>query len=211
MTYSSILVVDDNPQIRDSLEELLTQLGCSVTTAEDGYIALDKIGESEFDVILMDVKMPGIDGIETATRIRKLKRDAFIILMTAFSIEELAEKALGADVNGIVIKPFDAGELLSYLSRKKEATFYFSMLDKFWELVVKSLGLKGCRSLFEGIIRKGISGERSITFLERTGDGIFVNKFGGDGSSERAQLTDKFSRLLEELLKTAKESLGSRD
>jgi CheY-like chemotaxis protein len=191
-----ILVVDDNPEIRDSLEELLSQHGCPVVTAEDGYAAIEKANKSKFDVILLDVKMPGIDGIETAVRIKKEKTDALIILMTAFSIEELAEKALGAGVDGVIIKPFDVHELLTFLSKKKDAALYFSMLEKLWKHMERSLGLKSCRTIFEGVIKKSISRENVVTFLERTGDGIFVNRIGENGGSDETELDSKFSKLL---------------
>jgi|GEM_PF-949607 len=198
----SFLVVDDNPEIRESLKELLSQLDCSVSLAEDGYEAIDKSRERDYDVILLDVKMPGIDGIETAVKIRQENNQVFILLMTAFSMEELAEKALSAGVDGVIIKPFDVKDLLSHLSRKEEAAQYFFMLRKFWEHIEKSLGPKSCRLLFEAILKSGQSSEKAATFLERTKDGIFVNKFGSNGKSNKKDPREKRGKSLEDLLET---------
>jgi len=206
----SFLVVDDNYELRDSLEMLLTQLDCSVVTAEDGYKAIEKSRERKFDVILLDIKMPGMDGIETAVRIRKERPDSFILLMTAFSIEQLAEKALSAGVDGVVIKPFDVRGLLSYLSGRKEIAFYHAMLKTFWNHLDRSLGENRCRFLFEGVLKSGISRTEGATLLERTGDGIFVNRFGrSDGSGDK--LGERFTKLLRELLETASEALKEGD
>jgi len=205
----SFLVVDDNPEIRESLEELLSQLDCPVTLAEDGYAAIEKSRGNDYDVILLDVKMPGIDGIETAIKIRQEKKDAYILLMTAFSMEELAEKALSAGVDGVVIKPFDVAELLSHLSRKQEAAICFSLLSTIWVHMEKSQGLKGCRLLFESVIKKCLSREKVATFLERTSDGIFVNKFGGNGGSNNDPLEDQFCKSLDEFLETLGTTLNN--
>ncbi len=193
----SILVIDDNADLRDSLFDLFRNLGCTVDTAQDGYAGIRKASGRAWDIILLDVKMPGIDGIETARRIKSDRADAFIVLMTAFSIEELAERALGAGVDGVIIKPFDAENLLDYLSKRSTAGEYFGILEMVWGRMVKKLGPKSARFLFEGALRKGISGDEVSTFLERTGDGIFVNRFGGNGKHSR--VAERLDQLLDEL------------
>ena len=206
-SIKSFLVVDDNPEIRDSLEGLLSQLNCTVITAENGYRAIEQVREEDFDVILLDVKMPGIDGITTAENIKKEKKNAFIILMTAFSIEKLAEQALIAGVDGVIIKPFDVQSLLSQLAKKREATLYFSMLERLWRFTEESLGPKTARSLFESVLKKGITREPETTYLERTGDGIFVNRFGENGGSIESPAESDLEKKLEIFLSEVKSIL----
>jgi CheY-like chemotaxis protein len=173
----SILIVDDNSDLRDTLSSFLVQIGCAVDAVEDGYRGIEKARAGRYDLILLDVKMPGIDGIETAEMMKRDRKDAYIILMTAFSMEELAERAFKAGVDGIVIKPFDLSNLLSYLEKRKEASRYFSVLERIWRRMDASLGTRSTRFLFEGAVKKGLTGDRTAVLLERTGDGIFVNRF----------------------------------
>lgn len=192
-----ILIIDDNSDLRDSLDDLLSGLGCRVGTAKDGYEGIEKASEQKWDIILLDVKMPGIDGIETARRIKSNRIESFIVLMTAFSIEELAERALKAGVDGVIIKPFDAEELIDQLEKRSRAHEFFTALEKMWKHMAAELGQKKTRFLFEGVLKKGISGDEIATFLERTGDGIFVNRFGENGVNDCTFLND-LERLLRE-------------
>lgn len=204
----TFLVVDDNFEMRDTLDTFLTQLGCRVSTAENGYVAIEKSREQKYDVILLDVKMPGLDGIETAERLKSERKDAFIILMTAFSMEELAERAFKAGVDGIIIKPFDVQKLLGYIEKRREASLCFSCLEKVWRHMEASLGTKRARFLFEGALKKGLTRERTVTLLERTGDGIFVSRFGADGGEESGEIEALLGRLAE-LLGNEGHSRGS--
>jgi CheY-like chemotaxis protein len=201
---TTFLIVDDNFDLRDTLHTYLTQLGCAVDSVENGYRGIEKSRDHRYDVILLDVKMPGIDGIETAERMKKDRKNAFIVLMTAFSMEELAERAFKAGVDGIIIKPFDVQKLLTYIEKRREASLYFSLLEKVWKHIEESLGVKRARFLFEGVVKKGLTKDRKATFLERTGDGIFVNRYGGNGESpiegEMPLMT-----TLEQILEKAKE------
>lgn len=81
----TILVVDDNEAIRLLYEEELTEAGYRVILAKDGEEALEKIQETPPDLITLDVKMPGMDGIDLLRKIREVYRDLPIIISTAYS------------------------------------------------------------------------------------------------------------------------------
>ena len=106
-----IFIVDDEPIVRESLGGWFANGGYSVETAESGKQALDKLGTTEADIFLLDVKMPGMDGIELQKRIREARPDASIIVMTAYASVDTAVAAMKQGAWDYIIKPFDPDEL----------------------------------------------------------------------------------------------------
>ena len=107
-----ILVVDDNTSISKSMSLILRYKGYAVTSASDGFKAIEKVGENSFDIIFMDVKMPGIDGAETYRRIKQIRSDAVVIMMSGYADKHLVEGALQEGANGALDKPFDVDNVL---------------------------------------------------------------------------------------------------
>jgi len=107
-----ILVVDDEPRYIRAVQVNLEASGYEVLTAQDGHAALERAADENPDLIMLDVKMPGLDGIEVCRRIRKFSA-APIIMLTALA--EDADKVRGLDVGAddYVTKPFSAQELLA--------------------------------------------------------------------------------------------------
>ncbi len=114
MKQLRILVVDDDQDFAESLAELLQAWGHQVQVAFSGEEAVQKFAEQEFDLTFMDVKMPGMNGVEAFLEIRKLKADAQVIMMTAFRVEDLLQKAVDKGAVGVLHKPLDPN-LLSIL------------------------------------------------------------------------------------------------
>jgi len=112
----SILVVDDEESVRDSLNLWFTEDGFRVQCAENAKQALFILESDTFDIILTDLKMPGMDGLEMLRRIRTLNKDSIIIVMTAFASVDTAVKALKDGAFDYVTKPFDPDDL-SHLIR----------------------------------------------------------------------------------------------
>ena len=112
----SILVVDDEESVRDSLSNWFLEDGYQVECAENAKKALLLIESSHFDIILADIKMPGMDGLEMLKRIKALKQDAIVIMMTAFATVNTAVMALKDGAYDYVTKPFDPDDL-SHLIR----------------------------------------------------------------------------------------------
>jgi len=113
----SILVVDDEFSVRDSLYNWFRKDGYKVSTAENASEALKRIEESKPDVILLDIKMPGMDGVELQDRIHKIDAEIAVIMITAFASVETAVKALKQGAFDYVTKPIDPDEL-SHLVRR---------------------------------------------------------------------------------------------
>ena len=112
----TILIVDDEESVRDSLSKWFIEDGYRVECAEDAKRALLMIESSDFDIILADIKMPGMDGLEMLRRIKAFRKDAIIIVMTAFASVNTAVMALKDGAYDYITKPFDPDDL-SHLIR----------------------------------------------------------------------------------------------
>lgn len=112
MTSAKILVVDDEPQIRRIMRTTLTTEGYAVYDARSGEEALDAVREQRFDLVLLDVNMPGMGGLEACRSIRSTS-DTAIIMLTVRSAEEDKVAALDAGADDYVTKPFGMPELLA--------------------------------------------------------------------------------------------------
>jgi two-component system KDP operon response regulator KdpE len=112
MTSSRILVVDDEPQLRRALRATLSALGFVVADAESGEAALEILRTERFDLVLLDINMPGISGLETCRAIRA-KSDVSILMVTVRDRPADRIEALDAGADGYVTKPFDVNEFLA--------------------------------------------------------------------------------------------------
>ena len=112
MSLGRVLVVDDEPQIRRVLRSLLTARGYEVHDARTGEDALESIRDSRFDLVLLDVNMPGMSGLAACREIRAGSEVA-IIMLTVSESEEDKVAALDAGADDYVTKPFGTPELLA--------------------------------------------------------------------------------------------------
>ncbi|MGQ7868114.1 sigma-54-dependent transcriptional regulator [Sunxiuqinia sp. sy24] len=112
----AILVVDDESSVRDSLYNWFIEDGYHVACAENAKVALNRLESESFDIVLADIKMPGMDGLEMLKRIKTIQQDAIVIMMTAFATVETAVQALKDGAFDYVTKPFDPDDL-SHLIR----------------------------------------------------------------------------------------------
>lgn len=102
-----ILIVDDQKGVRRLLEELFKKEGWDVKVASDGQEAIGMVEERLPDIILMDVKMPNMNGLEASQLILQAHSQVPIIMMTAYGEIEIVKKALEAGVKKCISKPFD--------------------------------------------------------------------------------------------------------
>jgi DNA-binding NtrC family response regulator len=112
----SLLIVDDEESVRDSLYNWFMEDGFRVQCAENAKEALEMLEGGSFDIILADIKMPGMDGLEMHRRIKVLNPEAIVIVMTAFASVETAVQALKDGAYDYITKPFDPDDL-SHLIR----------------------------------------------------------------------------------------------
>lgn len=111
MSMHKILVVDDEPRMRRVLQTGLVVRGYQVDEAESGEEALAKVGGERYDVVLLDLNLPGIDGIETCRGIRSASKVP-VIIVTIRASQKDKSAALDAGANDYITKPFGMDELL---------------------------------------------------------------------------------------------------
>ncbi len=112
-----ILVVDDEQAVRDLLSKTLTMADYDVDAADDGPSALDKMRAVEYDLLITDLKMPGMDGLSVIREARKLAPDLRVIIITGYSTEASAIEAINLGVSGYLTKPFRLPRILAAAAR----------------------------------------------------------------------------------------------
>ena len=112
----TILVVDDNQDLLNTFAMILKRRGFSVQTAGDGFSAVNKFKEQDFDVTLMDIVMPEMNGVDASRKMKEINPEAPIILMTAYSDEELLQTARNQGVQQIIHKPIRIDELIKIIT-----------------------------------------------------------------------------------------------
>ncbi len=116
-----ILVVDDDPQLRASFEKLLTEEGHTVLTASSGEAALAAVRAKAPDLVIMDVRMPGMSGLEAFAAMHALEPRLPVIIMTAYGTTETAIEATRLGAFDYVLKPFDIPDILKLIHQALEA------------------------------------------------------------------------------------------
>lgn len=124
----TILVADDHAMVRDGIVSLLrSNPDFNVAgTAGNGYEVMELIGQRDFDVCLLDINMPGLDGIETAKLIRERKPDVRIIMLTTYNEREIVSELVHIGVAGYLLKNSDKDELVEAIFRVMKGRHYFS-------------------------------------------------------------------------------------
>jgi DNA-binding NtrC family response regulator len=122
----NILVVDDDPHILEVLEVRLTSAGYGVMTAGDGQEALDRLASTPVDLVISDVRMPGLGGMELQARLEKISPRLPIIFLTAFGSIQDAVAAIKGGAVDYLTKPFEGRELLDKVSKVLEKSAYDS-------------------------------------------------------------------------------------
>ncbi len=114
---TSIMIVDDEETICEALAAWFAKDGFQVETAFSGFNALERIQEKAFDIYLLDIKMPGMDGIELLSRLKEKQPDAMVIMITAHGSIQTAVEAMKLGASDYLCKPFDPDELSLLMER----------------------------------------------------------------------------------------------
>ena len=101
------LVVDDHPGMRITLAGVMEDQGFDVTDVENGYQAIRAARQARYDLIIMDMDMPGMNGIQTYGEIKKIVPAAVVVMMTGYDREDRVRAALDEGVSSVIRKPFD--------------------------------------------------------------------------------------------------------
>jgi two-component system response regulator HydG len=169
---ANILLVDDDVGILDTLYDILTDLGYHVEVANSGIQGIEKVIAVPYDLILMDIKMPSMNGVTTYKAMKKLRPDAAVIMMTAYSVESLIAEALNEGAYGIMYKPIDIAKVVEFIKRITESALILIVDDD----------LSTCVTMVDVLQDKGYStikvsnGNEAINLVKERGfDIIFID------------------------------------
>jgi len=112
----SILLIDDDEWIRDSMRIFFETEGCRITTLETAEEALAMIHRQDFDLVICDYKLPGLNGLTLLKEVRQVQTHALTMLITAYKTADLVSEAKKIGVNAFVAKPFNSDTIEASLS-----------------------------------------------------------------------------------------------
>ncbi len=173
----SILIVDDEESVRDSLYNWFIEDGYRVESAENAKKALTILESDQFDIILADIKMPGMDGLEMLRRIKSIKPDSIVIVMTAFATVDTAVKALKDGAYDYVTKPFDPDDLTHLI---RNATKQISLTDENETLKKKVISLENVEDLI-GNSEPMKNMLREVESVAQTNSSVIITGESGTG------------------------------
>lgn len=116
---STVLVVDDEAGMRETLADILADAGYEVASADNGKAALEALSHDRFDVVVMDIRMPGMDGVTVLQKIGPPPPQ--VIMMTAYAVEDRLQEAVESKAFAVVHKPFGVPHLLRLVENAASA------------------------------------------------------------------------------------------
>ena len=159
----SLLVVDDDVDTCQNLRDILTDLGYRVDVAHDGPAALELVRQNHYDVVLLDYKMPGMDGVTAYREIKKIRAGTVAIVVTAYASSATAEEALQAGAWQVLPKPVDFPKLLGFVGEALDQPLVLvvdddpDLCDNLWDLL-RDRGYRVCIAHSESEARAQLQG-----------------------------------------------------
>jgi two-component system, NtrC family, response regulator HydG len=136
-----ILIVDDEPDTCANLSDILNDLGYTVDTAYDGFAALELARKNSYEVALLDLRMPGMDGLELYRRLREISAETVAIVVTAYASSDTAKSVLDSGAWKILPKPVNIGDLLKDVSHALDTPLVLvvdddcDLCENLWEIL----------------------------------------------------------------------------
>lgn len=119
---ANILIVDDEMGMRETLVDIMEDMGYHVTMAVDGYDAIQKVKQHAFDIIFMDVRMPGLDGVDALKEVKDIQPGAKVVLITAYAVDDRIRDALRDGAYRVLDKPLDLQTMIDLVEDIKLGT-----------------------------------------------------------------------------------------
>ena len=167
-----VLIVDDDVNFCNTLLKIMSKKGYDTTAAQSGLRALDLIKEKAFDIVFLDIIMPVMNGVETYKNIKAIRPDTTVIMMTAFSGDDLVREAIKEGVYTVLRKPFDIETAINTIEKAKDGAL----------LVVVDDDPELCKTMQNVLEKKGYgvttcaTGEEAISLAkERPEEILFID------------------------------------
>lgn len=116
-----VLIVDDDPSLRWTMSLILERKGYTVETAANGAEAVERVRERPYDIVLMDIRMPVLNGVQALKQIKALRPQTVVSMMTAYAIEDLIQDALDEGAFAILDKPVEIEQVVAHIERSMAA------------------------------------------------------------------------------------------
>jgi two-component system, NtrC family, response regulator HydG len=167
----NVLLVDDDREMTETLGDILREKSYHVEIANSGNEAIQRVKNRPFDAILLDIKMPGINGVETYKEIKKIRPESLVMFMTAQSVEDLVAEALEDGAYGIMYKPIKVEEAVKFIEETRRGVLIMFVdidMSEYTKLITY-LEKRRYR------VAKATSGEEAIQLVqERDFDVVFI-------------------------------------
>ena len=202
-----VLIVDDDASMRRTLSLILDRKGYEVVAAEDGTHAIEEAKQHRFDLILIDIRMPGKGGLDTLRELKQVDPQARMVMMTGYAVAGLVGEALKIGVDGVLYKPFDVEVVVDMLMSQDVLRLYEGYLRTVWDRMLPVLGPTATRVVFGEALRKSAREEGSLLGdVEVTERGISLGRLRDRLSPEQATVLRK---QLQDLLAVIFDVLGA--
>jgi DNA-binding NtrC family response regulator len=184
-----ILIADDEEGLRLSMAGILELEGHDVITAGNGYEAIEHVKTGSFDIAFLDIKMPGINGVETFKEIKKLSPETVVIMMTAFAVKDLIREAISEGAYACISKPFDMDRIIETIQEVSKKPFvvvidddphlcellYKQLRESGFNVVTKTSGIEGIELVqrkipdvvFLDVVMRGMDGIETLKELKQ--------------------------------------------
>lgn len=123
----NILLIDDDEWIRDAMRVFFETEGCGITTLETAEEALEMIHRKDFDIVICDYKLPGLNGLTLLKQVRQVQSRALTMLITAYKTDDLVSEAKKIGVNAFIAKPFTSDTIETSLNQLISEAKYESL------------------------------------------------------------------------------------
>ncbi|MBU0493232.1 MAG: response regulator [Chloroflexi bacterium] len=201
-----VLIVDDDPSLCRTLALILARKGHEVVTVEGGMQAVAAARQQPFDLILIDVLMPGQSGLDTLRELQAADPQARMVMMTGYAVAGLVAEAVGLGVDGVLYKPFDVEVVLNTLMSPDVLRLYQGYLQTVWDRIVPVVGDRTAQAVFSRAVQ--ICTKEGAPLLA----GVVVTESGISLESLRGQVnldqSDELRRQLQALLAQIFDILG---
>lgn len=117
---TTILIVDDDASLRRTLALIFQHKGYTVETADDGVQAVERVCARPFDMILMDIRMPVLDGVRALRQIKAIRPQAAVTMMTAYAVEDLIQDALAEGAFALLTKPIEIEQVIAFVEQSRQ-------------------------------------------------------------------------------------------
>ena len=168
-----VMIVDDDINFVDTMVDLLNERGFDCIGVYSGDEAKQKVGEMDFDIIFLDVRMPVMNGIETFREIKKINPEVVIIFVTAYRMDELAKDAIREGEYGLLYKPVDVNKIVKIIERSKKGGALIMVVDDdpyTCETLKDTLEAQGY------IVTTALNGEEALTIAkEKPHEIVFID------------------------------------